>query len=151
MNTRVLAPLAIASALALSACATAPAGGGYGYNQRGAPAGQCYDCGTVTRIEQASNVPSATGAVVGGVVGAVAARQAARNATDSSGRQNAATVAGAAAGAAAGHAIQNRTAMTYNIYVRMADGRQSVVSQGSLDGIREGSYVELRNGRAYLR
>lgn len=150
MHTRLLVPAALAAALAMTGCATS--GPGYGYGQPGpAPGAACHDCGTVTRIEQGSRVPSQTGAVVGGIVGAVAGREIAKNETDSKGRQNTATVAGAAAGAVAGNAIQNRTGMTYNIHVRMSDGRQTVVSQGSLDGIREGSYVQVRNGRAYLR
>ncbi|MDO5505968.1 MAG: glycine zipper 2TM domain-containing protein [Pseudoxanthomonas suwonensis] len=150
MNTRLLAPAALLAALAMTGCATT--GPGYGYGQPStAPGAACYDCGTVTRIEQGSRVPTQTGAVVGGIVGAVAARELAKNETDSKGRQNTATVAGAAAGAVAGNAIQNRTGMSYNVHVRMQDGRQVVVSQGSLDGIREGSYVEVRNGRAYLR
>jgi outer membrane lipoprotein SlyB len=107
----------------------------------------------VTRIEQGSGsrVPNATGAVVGGVLGAAAAREIAKNQTDSEGRRNTATVGGAVAGAAIGNAIQNRTGTGYNIYVRMQDGREIVVSQDDLGGIREGSYVEVRNGRAYQR
>ena len=149
MNVRLLAPAALLAALAMTGCATNP---GYGYGQpSSSPGANCYDCGTVTRIEQGSRVPTQTGAIVGGIVGAVAGREIAKDQTDSAGRQNAATVAGAAAGAVAGNAIQNRTAMSYNIHVRMQDGRQTVVSQGALDGIREGSYVQIRNGRAYLR
>lgn len=33
----------------------------------------------------------------------------------------------------------------------MSDGRETVVSQDDLGGIREGSYVQVNNGRAYLR
>jgi len=124
--------------------------GGTGSGYGGAPA-NCYDCGTVTRIESGSRVPNATGAVVGGVLGAAIAREVAKDRTDSKGRQNTATVGGAAAGAAIGNAVQNRAGMAYNIYVRMQDGRETVVSQGDLGNIREGSYVEVRNGRAYLR
>jgi outer membrane lipoprotein SlyB len=35
--------------------------------------------------------------------------------------------------------------------VRMNDGRSTVVTQSDLGGIREGSYVRVTNGRAYLR
>lgn len=153
MNTRLIATTtALLAGLALAGCATTPGSSyGGGYNSAPAPGAACYDCGTVIRIEQGSRVPTQTGAIVGGIVGAVAGREIAKRETDSEGRQNVATVAGAAAGALAGNAIQNRTAMSYNIHVRMQDGRQTVVSQGSLDGIREGSYVQVRNGRAYLR
>ncbi len=156
MNIRLTAAAALFASLAMAGCATSPGygsgyGGGYdsGY---GRPA-DCYDCGTVTRIEQGagSRTPNATGAVIGGVLGAAAGRELAKNKTDSEGRQNAATIGGAVAGAAIGNAIQNRAGTGYNIYVRMRDGREMVVSQDDLGGIREGSYVEVRNGRAYLR
>ena len=156
INLRLLG-VATASVLALAGCATsgygtAGAGAGVGYGNSTA---DCYDCGTVTRIEQVSsgsNVPNATGAVLGGLVGAAAGRTIAKNQTDSEGRQNSATVAGAVAGAVAGNAIQNRTqGASYNVYVRMQDGRTTVVSQNDLGGIREGSYVRVYNGRAWPR
>ena len=154
MNMRLIAAGALASMLATAGCASTS--GGYGYGG-GAPYGQapsgCYDCGTVTRIEQGagSRTPNATGAVVGGLIGAAVAREVAKDRTDSKGRRNTATVGGAAAGAAIGNAVQNRAGTGYNIYVRTGDGRDLVVSQDDLGNIREGSYVEVRNGRAYLR
>ena len=153
MKIRTIGAAALFAALATTGCATSPGyGGGYGGGYANAPA-NCYDCGTVTRIEQGSGsrVPNATGAVVGGLVGAAVAREVAKDRTDSEGRQNAATAGGAVAGALVGNAIQNRAGTGYNIYVRMGDGRQVVVSQDDLGAIREGSYVEVRNGRAYLR
>ncbi len=157
MNIRLTAATALFASFAMAGCATTSPGyggsygGGYGSGY-GAPA-DCYDCGTVTRIEQGagSRTPNATGAIIGGVLGAAAGRELAKNKTDSEGRRNAATVGGAVAGAAIGNAIQNRAGTGYNIYVRMRDGRELVVSQDDLGGIREGSYVEVRNGRAYLR
>jgi outer membrane lipoprotein SlyB len=156
MNIRLIGAAALVAALATAGCATTSPGYGSGYGSGSgygnAPA-SCYDCGTVTRIEQGSGsrVPNATGAVIGGVLGAAAAREIAKDRTDSEGRQNTATVGGAVAGAAIGNAIQNRAGTGYNIYVRMQDGREIVVSQDDLGGIREGSYVEVRNGRAYQR
>ena len=151
MKSMGLAAAVAASALALSGCATTP---GYG-NGNAPPASQtCYDCGTVTRIESASgasSMPSATGAVVGGVVGAAAARELAKNNSDSQSTRNIATVAGAAAGAMVGNAIQNRTGGSYNVYVRMQDGRETVVTQSDISGIRQGSYVRVYNGRAWPR
>lgn len=168
MNTKNFRLLAVAAAasLALAGCATSPGyGGGGGYNNGGynnpPPSGygnqnnSCYDCGIVTRIEQIStqsNAPSATGAVLGGLVGAVAGRKIADDHTDSKGRKNTATVGGAVAGAIAGNAIQNRVgAPSYNVYVRMDDGRTQVVTQKDLGGIRENTYVRVNNGRAYVR
>ncbi len=160
-NVRMLG-VAAAATLAVSGCTTSgygSTGAGYGNTapSYGGNTATCYDCGTVTRIEQAgggggSNVPNATGAVLGGLVGAAAGRAIADNQTDSEGRKNTATVGGALAGAVAGNAIQNRTqAGSYNLYVRMDDGRTTVVTQNDLGGIREGSYVRVNNGRAWPR
>jgi outer membrane lipoprotein SlyB len=157
MNTR-LTVTALFASLAMAGCATTSPGyggsyGGSSSNGYGAAPADCYGCGTVTRIEQGrgSRTPNATGAVIGGVLGAAAGRTVAKNKTDSEGRQNAATIGGAVAGAAIGNAIQNRAGTGYDIYVRMRDGRELVVSQDDLGAIREGSYVEVRNGRAHLR
>jgi outer membrane lipoprotein SlyB len=159
-NARLLGATALAACLAAAGCATTSPG--YGNTGYGAPppvsSTACYDCGTVTRIEVAatgtSSVPNATGAVLGGIVGAAPGRGHAKSNTDSKGRQNTATVVGAAAGAVVGNAIQNRTQAnngSYNVYVRMNDGRTTVVTQNDLGGIREGSYVRVYNGRAWAQ
>jgi outer membrane lipoprotein SlyB len=155
---RVAAAAALAASLALAGCATTSPGYGSTYGAPPPVTGTCYDCGTVTRIDVngtgGSNVPNATGAVLGGIVGAVAGRELAKNSTDSTGKQNTATAAGAVAGAIAGNAIQNRAQAnngSYTIYVRMANGTTTSVTQTDLGGIREGSYVRVYNGRAWLR
>jgi outer membrane lipoprotein SlyB len=150
VNLRLVGLAAVAAA-ALAGCATSP---GYSSNPStyGGSTASCYDCGTVTRIEMisGSNVPNATGAVLGGLVGAAAGRELADD--ESTGRRNTATVAGAVAGAVAGNAIQNRVSgARYNVYVRMNDGRTTVVTQSDISGIREGSYVRVYNGRAWAR
>lgn len=154
MKTQLLVAAMAVSALSLAGCATGPSGGyssgsgsAYGNSQA-----SCYDCGTVTRIEEGagSRTPNATGAVVGAVIGGLAARELAKNRTDSDGKQNTATVGGAVAGGVVGNAIQNRAGTGYNIFVRMRDGREVVVSQDDLNGIREGSSVRIANNRATL-
>lgn len=159
MNLRMFAIGAVAS-LALAGCATSSPGyGGGGYNSGGyrpAPSNNyCADCGIVERIDVVSSghsAPSATGAVLGGIVGAVAGRQISEHTGGSKGNKNIATVAGAAAGAMAGNAIQNRTTGdSYNITVRMDDGRRLTFSQHDLGGIRENTYVRIQNGRVVLR
>ena len=161
INLRLLG-VAAAASMALAGCATSGYGNsGYGNSAYGSGVStggsnaNCFDCGTVTRIEMTGggNVPNATGAVLGGLVGAVAGRKIADNQTDSEGRKNSATVAGAVAGAVAGNAIQNRSGAggNYNVHVRLNDGRTTVVTQSDLGGIREGSYVRVNNGRAWLR
>ncbi|MBC7988173.1 MAG: glycine zipper 2TM domain-containing protein [Luteimonas sp.] len=160
MKFRLVTTTAMMATLALAGCATTSPG--YGPSSgSSAPypsssSSSCYDCGTVTRIEtvaRGGSAPNATGAVLGGIVGAVAGRKIADNQTDSEGRKNTATAAGAVAGAVAGNAIQNRVqaSATYNVYVRMNDGRTVTVTQSDLGGIREGSYVSVSGGRANLR
>lgn len=156
-NSRFIGIAAVAT-LAMAGCATSP---GYSSNTGyGTPSGSnygnaanCQDCGTVVRIEQVSggsNVPNATGAVLGGLVGAAAGREL--GSSKSSGRRNTATAAGAIAGAVAGNAIQKNVGnATYNVHVRMDNGRTTVVSQTDMDGIREGAYVRVYNGRAWAR
>ncbi|HEU4814251.1 MAG TPA: glycine zipper 2TM domain-containing protein [Xanthomonadaceae bacterium] len=148
--------LAAAASMAMAGCTTTSPGYGYGGPPPASSTANCYDCGTVTRIDMiagsGTSVPNATGAVLGGIVGAAAGRELADD--ESEGRQNTATVAGAVAGAVAGNAIQNRVQAnndTYSLTVRMQDGRSVVVTQGELGGIREGSYVRVYNGRAWLR
>lgn len=161
MNIQNYRLLGIAAAtLALAGCATSPGyssapsssyGGG---SYSGTPA-NCYDCGTVTRIEQVAtgnSAPSATGAILGGIVGAVAGHEISAHTGGSKGNQNIAAAAGAVGGAVAGNAIQKNTNnAAFNVYVRMNDGRTNVVTQKDLDGIREGSYVRVYNGRAWAQ
>ncbi|GAA5074988.1 glycine zipper 2TM domain-containing protein [Lysobacter panacisoli] len=154
-NLRLLG-VAAACTIALAGCATSSPG----YSSAPAPSyggstANCYDCGTVTRIEQVaagSSAPSATGAILGGIVGAVAGHEISAHTGGSKGNQNVAAAAGAVGGAVAGNAIQKNTNSTqFNVYVRMNDGRTSVVTQKELDGIREGSYVRVYNGRAWAQ
>ena len=159
MNIRLIGTTALLASLAAAGCATTSPGydSGYGNAAPVPSSAACYDCSTVTRIEVASttnsNVPNATGAVLGGIVGAVAGREISDKTGGSKGNKNVATAAGAVAGAVAGNAIQNHAQAqgSYNIYVRMNDGRSTVVTQRDLAGIREGSYVRVSNGQAYLQ
>ncbi|MFT3898607.1 MAG: peptidoglycan-associated outer membrane lipoprotein precursor [Thermomonas sp.] len=153
MNTklRIIAATALLASLALAGCATTSpgySGGSYGGSYGST---RCYDCGTVQDIQNVGRAPNATGAVLGGIVGAAATREAVKHHTDSSAKANRAAVAGAVAGAVVGNAIQNHAGTGYNIVVRTNDGRILTASQDDLGAIRVGSYVEVRNGRAYLR
>ena len=153
MNTtlRITAATALLASLALAGCATTSPGYSNGGYNSGYSTASCYDCGTVQSIENVGRTPNAMGAVLGGIVGAVATREAVENHTDSSAKANRAAVAGAVAGALVGNAIQNHTGTGYNIVVRTNDGRVLTAMQDDLGAIRVGSYVEVRNGRAYLR
>src|SRR5262245_56989684 len=91
-NLRALG-VAAAIAMALAGCATSP-----GYSTAPAPSpgygsrpAACYDCGTVTRVEQVATTGSssgATGAVLGGIVGAVAGHEISAHTGGSKGKQN---------------------------------------------------------------
>ncbi|MGY0560794.1 glycine zipper 2TM domain-containing protein [Luteimonas sp. A277] len=157
MNFRqISAAAAVAASLALAGCATPAGSYGSGYgNAPGYGSRACDSCGTVTRIERAGTTssPNVIGPVLGGVVGAVAGKELARRNTDSDGRRNVATAGGAVAGAVAGNAIQNRVegGAVYRVHVRMDNGRSTVVTQDNLDGLREGSYVRIQNGRAWAQ
>ncbi|HEY5852313.1 MAG TPA: peptidoglycan-associated outer membrane lipoprotein precursor [Lysobacter sp.] len=156
-NLRLMG-VAAAAMVALAGCATSPSSG---YTSAPAPTyggssnATCYDCGTVTRIEQVApgtTAPSATGAVLGGLVGAVAGHEISAHTGGSKGNQNISAAAGAVGGAIAGNAIQKNTGSgSYNVYVRLNDGRTTVVTQKDLEGIREGSYVRVNNGRAWAQ
>jgi outer membrane lipoprotein SlyB len=151
MNIRNPLLICVAAAsMAMAGCASSPSYRDSGYSS-GYGQASCYDCGTVTRIEQVGQSTSGvTGAVLGGIVGAAAGREIADD--KSKGRQNTATAAGAVAGAVAGSAIErNVRGPHYNVYVRMDDGRTVTVTQADLNGVREGSYVRIINGRATLR
>ncbi len=160
MKFQLIAIGAVAS-LTLAGCASSPGysntGGyntGYGNSGYSTPA-RCADCGIVTRIntvQSGRTAPAATGAVLGGIVGAVAGHEISDKTGGSKGNQNIAAVAGAAAGALAGNKIQqNVTGESYDIQVRMDDGRVIVVNQKDLNGIRENTYVRVVNGRVVLR
>jgi len=155
MTSRLFGIAAIAT-LALAGCAsTSP--GSYGNSGYGYPASRtsCADCGIVTRIETVAsgrNAPSATGAILGGIVGAVAGHEISDKTGGSKGNRNVAAAAGAAAGAVAGNAIQNRvTGDSYNVHVRMDDGRTVVINQHDLGGVRENTYVRVVNGKVVVR
>lgn len=145
MNIRlILLPIL---ALFLAACASSPQ---YGYGPGPGGYARCHDCGTVERIEQIHGERQASGAgvVLGGIVGGVLGNQVGSG----SGRK-AATAAGAIAGAVAGNELEKnvQAAPTYDVFIRMDDGRRIVVNQRDLGGIRTGSYVRVSGGRASLR
>lgn len=161
MKIRLLAIGAIA-AVALAGCATTSPGYGNSsssYPSSGYPSSnsssRCYDCGIVVGIDAVGSgrtAPSKTGAVLGGIVGAIAGHEISDKTGGSKGNQNIATVAGAVGGAVAGNAIQNRTTGdSYDVRVRMDDGRTVVINQRNIDGIRENTYVRVVNGKVVLR
>lgn len=155
-SLHILGTAALAIGLSF-ATGCASTGSGYSpggnYNNSQGNSGNCYDCGTVTRIDGNGNNSGTKGAVIGGIIGAVAGHEVSSHTGGSTGNQNLSAVAGAAAGAVAGNAIaKNRDGGNgYVVYIRLNDGRSTSVSQPDLNGIREGSRVRINNGRAYLQ
>lgn len=133
-STRLLWP-ALGLVLLLAGCASAPAPRSIVSHDPfpTSTARGCHDCGrieSITRVQDARPA-TGTGAVLGGVVGAIAGRTLADNRSE--GRQNTATVVGAVAGAAAGHAIENRAnAESFDVVVRMDDGRRLTINLSQL-------------------
>ncbi len=155
MKIRLLAMSAVA-AVALAGCATtSPGYGSSSSYPSSSSSSRCYDCGIITRIDTVASgrtAPSATGAVLGGIVGAVAGREISQQTGGSDGNKNVATVAGAVAGGVAGNAIQKRTTgNSYDVHVRMDDGRTLVINQHDVGGLRENTYIRVVNGKVVLR
>jgi outer membrane lipoprotein SlyB len=148
MNLHRVSTLLIASALAASLGACATNRGGYVSDSRpySTPVHTtACECGVVESVRpvETTGTSSGTGAVLGGVVGGVIGSQVG----DGDG-QKAATVAGVVGGAVAGNAIEkNMTKTSYEVVVRMDDGRRLTVVQGDVDAnLRVGSRVRLLEG-----
>ena len=105
----------------------------------------CGDCGRIKSIEAYTTNRSGTGgAVAGAVVGGLIGNQ-----VGSGDGKKLATVAGAVGGAVAGKKIAENSQKTrHKVTVRMDDGHLETVHQGSVSGLRVGSAVRIRNGKA---
>ncbi len=157
MKFSILLPILLA--FGLSACATSGGYGDRGYARYDDARGQdygygqrCRDCGVVRQIERngarggrTSGGGAVAGAIIGGVVG---------NQVGSGDGRRAATVAGAVIGGIAGNNIERNNSRRYDsfdILVEFDNGSARWITQRELRGVREGSRVELRSGRVYLR
>ena len=141
MRTRIV--LMLLALLTLAACATPPRYYNDGYRSA------CNNCGTIERIERVYGERETTGggAVIGAIIGGALGNQVGKG----DGRK-AATVAGAVIGGAIGNEAEKdqRSRPRFEIFVQMDDGRRLVVEQPTLDGLREGDYVQIVGNRARL-
>jgi outer membrane lipoprotein SlyB len=108
----------------------------------------CYDCGRVEAVNavQTQAVPSGVGMIAGGVVGGLLGNQ-----VGGGNGKKIATVAGAVGGGYAGHEIEKRTrsTTTYEVRVRMEDGRTRTFPYNSQPQWSSGDRVRVVDG--YLR
>ena len=153
MKLSLVAPAILAIATLAGCASTGGYNSGYGntgYNS-GSSQSLCADCGTITRVmvlDSGRSAPSATGAVLGGLVGAVAGHEISDHTGGSRGNKNISAAAGAVAGAVAGNKVQqNTTGVSYDITVRMDDGRIVVVNQKNADGLTQNSRVRVSGNR----
>ena len=108
-------------------------------------AADCFDCGRIKSIEAYTGHRNGTGgAIAGAVVGGLIGNQVGKG----DGRK-VATVAGVAGGAYAGKKLAENSEKTrYRVVVRMEDGRLERVEQSSVKGLKVGSSVRIKNGKA---
>ncbi|WP_226929462.1 outer membrane lipoprotein [Janthinobacterium aquaticum] len=105
----------------------------------------CNNCGVVEAIHEVntrasgSGVGAAGGAVVGGLLG---------NQVGGGHGKQVATVLGAIGGAVAGNQIEGnvRATRSYNIVVRLDNGKTRTVHQSAAPGWRQGDRVRIVNG-----
>ena len=149
---------AVTGSLALAGCVTPqPYNNGYGYH--GQPSGygnrnvRCQVCGVVQDVQPIyinngnnnSTLGTIIGAVAGGVLGSTIGKGDGRTAT---------TVVGAVAGGAIGNQVGQRSDGNGNgwrIVVRLDNGQYATVTQRPNPGVRNGDYVEVRDGLIYAR
>jgi outer membrane lipoprotein SlyB len=109
-------------------------------------AAACPDCGTVTDVKtiKKEGEASGVGAVAGGVLGGVLGHQV------GSGRGNtAATIVGAGAGAYAGHQVEKsqKATTTYQVVVKMEDGKSRTFNFSKETSYRAGDKVKVVDGK----
>jgi len=141
-----------AACATLAACATSQPSTSYGNGSSypsSSQAARCMDCGRIETIQSryGDKQNTRTGAVLGGIVGGVVGNQ-----VGSGDGKKAATVAGVVAGAVAGNAIENkRNEESFDIIVRMDDGRRLVVNQNTVaPELRPGSPVRVSGNHLTL-
>ena len=107
---------------------------------------RCDSCGTVTDVKtvKKEGQGSGVGAVAGGVLGGVLGHQV------GSGRGNtAATIVGAGAGAYAGNQVEKsrKSTTTYQVVVKMEDGRSRTFNFGKETSYRAGDRIKVVDGK----
>ncbi len=157
MNTlanKMLFAAMLTGGLALAGCATQPYGGGYQSRGYADQPVRCQSCGVVQEVQQVyTDSGNSNGGTLGAIIGAVAGGVLGNQVGKGDGRK-AATVGGAVAGGVIGNQVGKRNddgGTAWRIVVRLDDGRYATVTQRENPGVRSGDYVQVTNGRVYVR
>lgn len=164
LTRRFVLAVAATGSLALAGCATQPYNNGpynSGYGYQGQPGGygnrnvRCQTCGVVQDVQQVAIDGNSNGGTLGAVIGAVAGGVLGSTIGKGKGR-TATTVAGAVAGGVIGNEVGKRSDGSSNgtgwrIVVRLDNGQYATVTQRADPGVRNGDYVEVRDGQVYAR
>ena len=155
LSMRSIVPVvALSAGLALSGCVTSPDYGHRGYYAQDPGGGyrRCRDCGVVQDVQLVHvDGDNPNGGALGAVIGAVAGGLLGNTIGKGDGRK-AATVAGAVAGGVVGNQVGRRSGGgrdVWRIAVRLDDGRYATVTQREDPQVRNGDYVQVRDGRVY--
>jgi outer membrane lipoprotein SlyB len=157
MNTfasKLILVATIVSGIALSGCVEQPYHRGYvdqGYN---APRPyRCQVCGVVQDVQQVYTDRNSGNGTLGAIIGAVAGGVLGSTIGKGDGRR-AATVGGAVVGGVVGNQVGNRSGggdVAWRIVVRLDNGQYATVTQRPDPQVRNGDYVEVRDGLVYPR
>jgi outer membrane lipoprotein SlyB len=152
---KLLLAAVVTAGLALSGCVTEqPYHRGYvnqGYG--GQRHYRCQVCGVVQDVQQVYTGRNSGNGTLGAIIGAVAGGVLGNTIGKGDGRR-AATVGGAVVGGVVGNQVGNRSGggdTAWRIVVRLDNGQYATVTQRGDPGVRNGDYVEVRDGQVYGR
>lgn len=161
LSGKLALAVALAGGLSLAGCAT-PYGNNGNYNRgyQGSTSQQsnrnvrCQSCGVVQEVQQVyTDGSSGNGGTLGAIIGAVAGGVLGNTVGKGDGRK-AATVAGAVGGGLIGNQVGKHNSgqgTAYRIVVRLDNGQYATVTQRQNPNLRNGDYVEVRDGQVYAR
>jgi len=158
LTRKLVLAAAVTTSFVLAGCVTQPYGNNRGNSYQGGYGNQnmrCQVCGVVQDVQQVAigNGGNGNGGTLGAIIGAVAGGVLGSTIGKGDGR-TATTVVGAVAGGVVGNQIgQNNDGNGggWRIVVRLDNGQYATVTQRDNPRVRNGDYVEVRNGMVYAR
>ncbi|OOG38209.1 glycine zipper 2TM domain-containing protein [Rhodanobacter sp. C05] len=159
MKRKFVMVAAMAGSLVLAGCVTQPYGNNGSYGYQGQPGNygghnsRCQTCGVVQDVRQIYINNGSNNSALGTIIGAVAGGILGSTVGKGDGR-TAATVVGAVAGGAVGNQVGQRSdgnGTGWRIVVQLDNGQYATVTQRDNPGVRNGDYVEVRDGLVYAR